>query len=82
LSKPLNGSKDVCDWLCEQYPKLLPEQHKDAIENLLAKMRSFHAIGVSFPKGAPPPPNMAEEMLKRDDLSPSYRKALEFKRDL
>ena len=82
MGKPLNGSKDVCDWLCEQYPKLLPAQHKDSIEGLLAEMRGFHVMAVSFPKGASAPPNVAEEMLKTDGLSPSYRKALEFKRDL
>jgi hypothetical protein len=82
LSKPINGSKDCCDWLCTQYPKLLPVEHKETIDGLLAKFRDFHAMALSFPKGTSPPPNVAEEMLKRDDLSPSYRKALEFKRDL
>jgi hypothetical protein len=78
----LNGSKNICDWLCHQYPKLLPAEHKDAIEGLLADFRDFHVMAVSFPKGSSPPPNVAAEILERADLSPSYRMALEFKRDL
>ncbi|OTB00679.1 hypothetical protein M426DRAFT_26284 [Hypoxylon sp. CI-4A] len=84
LDRPLTDSLSISLHLAEKhYPALLPAQYAPAITNLLQR---FHAIpGLSINNKKPTAemtqrnPSPVEEILKRTDLSPAYRKALETK---
>ncbi|KAL1861021.1 hypothetical protein Plec18167_003696 [Paecilomyces lecythidis] len=84
LEQPLTDSISISLYLAEKhYPAMLPAEHAAVIRNLLER---FHAIsGLSFSRKNPTPemmqynPSPVEDILKRTDLSPEYRKALEAK---
>ncbi|GAD93099.1 conserved hypothetical protein [Paecilomyces variotii No. 5] len=87
LAQPLTDSISISLYLAEKhYPAMLPAEHAAVIRDLLER---FHAIsGLSFSRKNPTPemmqynPSPVEDILKRTDLSPEYRKALEAKLDL
>ncbi|KAK8075845.1 hypothetical protein PG997_010508 [Apiospora hydei] len=84
LQQPLTDSISITLYLAEtHYPAMLPAAHAGVIRDLLGR---FHAIpGLSFTNKNPTKemtqrnPSPVEEILKRTDLSPEYRKALEGK---
>lgn len=84
LEKPLTDSLSISLYLVEtHYPALLPAEHATVIRDLLNRLHDIY--GLSFSDKKPTSemmqynPSAAEEMLKRSDLSPQYRKALEVK---
>lgn len=84
LKQPLTDSISISLYLAENhYPALLPAKHAAVIKDLLQR---FHSIyGLSFGNKNPTPemvkhnPSPVEDLLKRADISPEYRKALETK---
>ncbi|KPM34294.1 hypothetical protein AK830_g12280 [Neonectria ditissima] len=82
VEQPLTESRLISLYLAEKhYPAMLPVEHADAIRNLLDRIHSVY--GLSFSNKNPTAemvqhnPSSAEDMLKRTDLSPKYREALE-----
>ncbi|KAF3769577.1 hypothetical protein M406DRAFT_354053 [Cryphonectria parasitica EP155] len=84
LEQPLTDSISISLYLAEKhYPAMLPAEHAAVIKDLLQR---FHAIpGLSFSNKNPTAEmtqhnrSPVEDILKRTDLSPEYRKALEVK---
>ncbi|EED21552.1 conserved hypothetical protein [Talaromyces stipitatus ATCC 10500] len=84
LKQPLTDSISISLYLAENhYPDLLPDEHAAVIKDLLQR---FHSVyGLSFSNKNPTPemiqhnPSPVEDFLKRTDISPEYRKALEAK---
>lgn len=84
LERPLTDSVSITLYLAEtHYPAMLPPEHAAAIRNLLERIHAIH--GLSITNNNPTPgqrernPSPAEDILKRTDISPEYRKALEDK---
>ncbi|GAM42917.1 hypothetical protein TCE0_044f17315 [Talaromyces pinophilus] len=84
LEQPLTDSISISLYLAENhYPALLPAEHAAVIKDLLQR---FHSIyGQSFSNPNPTAemkqynPSPVEDLLKRTDISPEYRKLLEGK---
>ncbi|KAI5919766.1 hypothetical protein F4810DRAFT_685620 [Camillea tinctor] len=84
LERPLTDSISISLHLAEKhYPAMLPAEHASTIRNLLQRM---HAIpGLSISNRNPTAemikynPSPVEDILKRTDISPEYRAALEAK---
>lgn len=84
LKQPLTDSISISLYLAENhYPALLPAEHAAVIKDLLQR---FHSIyGLSFSNLKPTAemrkyyPSPVEDLLKRTDISPEYRKLLEGK---
>jgi Glutathione S-transferase, N-terminal domain len=84
LEQPLTSSHAISLYLAENhYPAMLPAEHEAVIRDLLERL---HAVpGPSFSNKNPTPemtkhnPSPVEEILKRTDISPEYRAALEAK---
>ncbi|KAH8701119.1 hypothetical protein BGW36DRAFT_375595 [Talaromyces proteolyticus] len=84
LAHPLTDSHSISLHLAENhYPAMLPPQHAAVIRDLLAR---FHAIpGLALSNKNPTPqmiqynPSPVDDILKRTDISPEYRKLLEAK---
>lgn len=81
LSAPLTDSHDICRWLCEQQPELIPSQHRETIERLMGEFYSFHAQALTvLPEDSKDGiPNQAAAKLERQDIVESYRRQLEIK---
>ncbi|KAL7947679.1 hypothetical protein V8C42DRAFT_315221 [Trichoderma barbatum] len=81
LASPLTDSYDISKWLCEKQPELIPEKHRETIQNLMEKLYSFHAmtlmIGPDEKKHGIP--NQAAELLENKGLTERHRRALELK---
>ncbi|EFX06513.1 hypothetical protein CMQ_6834 [Grosmannia clavigera kw1407] len=84
LEQPLTDSESISLHLAEKhYPSMLPIQHAAVIRGLLDQFHSIH--GQSFSNKRPTAamvqhnPSPVEGFLKRTDLSPEYRRALETK---
>ncbi|KAK8017103.1 hypothetical protein PG993_015292 [Apiospora rasikravindrae] len=84
LERPLTDSISITLYLAEtHYPAMLPAAHAAVIRGLLGRIHAIH--GLSFTNKNPTKemtqhnPSPVEEILKRTDLSPKYRKALEGK---
>lgn len=84
LEKPLSESLNISLYFVENhYPALVPASHATIIRDLLSRIHAIY--GLSFSQKNPTAemmqynPSPAEEILKRGDLSPQYRKALEVK---
>ncbi|KAF3021524.1 hypothetical protein E8E14_012286 [Neopestalotiopsis sp. 37M] len=65
------------------FPDLLPGAHKTEIQELLSRLHSFEGLSLSVPSKADrqegvPNPSL-EGFLARPDLSPEYKRALEYK---
>ncbi|OAQ98095.1 hypothetical protein LLEC1_00802 [Akanthomyces lecanii] len=84
LSQPMPESLDISYWLCSHYPRLLPEAKESKIRQLLRDLHAIQGQCLSIPKGRRMDkiPCDADEPLQRDDLSPEYRRALEYKQKL
>lgn len=87
LEEPLTDSISISLYLAEKhYPAMLPAEHATTIRDLLERIHAIY--GLSIVKKNPPKevteynPSPAEEILKRTDISPEYRKALETKLEL
>ncbi|KAJ5692302.1 hypothetical protein N7462_001725 [Penicillium macrosclerotiorum] len=84
LERPLTDSLSISIYMAEKhYPAMLPVQHAAVIKDLL---RRLHAVrGPAFSNKNPTTdmmkhnPSPAVDILKRTDLSPEYRTALNFK---
>ncbi|KAF7587652.1 hypothetical protein BBP40_006908 [Aspergillus hancockii] len=72
LPAPLTDSLSISYWICEQHPSLIPERHRTTIQRLLSQL---HRIQVENPNPA------VDDILARDDITPEYRRALEYKRN-
>ncbi|KAI1870472.1 hypothetical protein JX265_001821 [Neoarthrinium moseri] len=84
LERALTDSHSISLYLAEKhYPAMLPPQHETIIRDLLKRIHAIY--GLSFNKKKPTPemmqhnPSPAEDILRRTDISPEYRKALEVK---
>lgn len=84
LEQPLTDSISISLHLAEKhYPAMLPAGHAAVIRDLLKRIHAIY--GLSFNNKNPTPemmqynPSPVEDILKRTDLSPEYRKALEAK---
>lgn len=87
LDQPLTSSHCISLYLAEKhYPAMLPAEQADVIRDLIERL---HAVpGPSFSNRKPTTemmqhnPSPVENILKRTDLSPEYRAALETKLSL
>lgn len=83
LPAPLADSRDISYWFCEVYPKLLPEQHRAKIIGYMTRIHEIEGISVSANRPAEPEKDFRDpacgRILARTDISPEYRKAVEFK---
>ncbi|CAG9982469.1 unnamed protein product [Clonostachys byssicola] len=84
LSEPLTDSISISLYLAEKhYPSLLPAAHATVIRQLLGRIHQIHGLSINNKKATPEMqkynPSPAADILKRTDISPEYRKALEFK---
>jgi len=84
IPEPLTDSLDITHYIMEHYPLLAPGAHQDDIVRLLKELHEIQYLSLSFK----PAQNRAkgitiavENLLKRNDISVGYRKALEFKAD-
>ncbi|MCJ1357372.1 MAG: hypothetical protein MMC33_007368 [Icmadophila ericetorum] len=85
LPSPITETLDITYLLSESYPRLLPSVHRETIKSLLSELNSISAFALSFE----PPKNQAEgspnpkidQYLAQPDISDTWRKALEFKRE-
>lgn len=82
LPSPLTDSVDITYYLCEHYPSLSPQAHRDTIKRLISELHDIQYLSLSFT----PQQNRAkgitdavEKLLERTDISDEYRKALKFK---
>lgn len=88
LVKPITESLKITLHVAQFYPSLLPPQHEATILKLLDELHAIQPLSLSIPpheinEGSGDIPNpMIEELLLNDDISPKYRKSLEYKRDL
>ncbi|KAH8734231.1 hypothetical protein BGZ61DRAFT_527594 [Ilyonectria robusta] len=84
LKEPLTDSISISLYLAEKhYPALLPTAQAAIIKQLLERIHQVNGPSINNKKASPEMqkynPSPAAEMLKRTDISPEYRKALEFK---
>ncbi|EGX90038.1 hypothetical protein CCM_06458 [Cordyceps militaris CM01] len=81
LSQPMPESLDISYWLCSHYPHSLPKANESVIRQLLQDIHTIQGLCLSIAKGQRMDklPCDADEPLRRDDLSPKYRRALEYK---
>lgn len=84
LKEPLTDSISISLYLAEKhYPALLPTAQAALIKQLLERIHQVNGPSINNKKASPEMqkynPSPAAEMLKRTDISPEYRKALEFK---
>ncbi|KAK9414825.1 putative GST N-terminal domain-containing protein [Seiridium unicorne] len=84
LRQPLRDSISISIYLAEKhYPAMLPAEHAPVIRNLLERMHAIY--GLSFSNRNPTAemmqhnPSPMEDILKRTDISPKYRAALNYK---
>lgn len=87
LESPLTDSCSISLYLAEKhYPAMLPKEHAALIKGLLEKLHAVHGLSFSYksPTAAMVQynPSSVEEILKRTDLSPQYRRALDAKLEL
>jgi glutathione S-transferase len=84
LSQPLTDSLAISLYLAEtHYPALLPAAHADLIRELLDRIHRISGLSINNKKATPEMqkynPSPVQEILARTDISPEYRKALQFK---
>ncbi|OAA74051.1 Thioredoxin-like protein [Cordyceps fumosorosea ARSEF 2679] len=81
LPSGLSDSRDIAKWLCEKQPELVPAAHKEAIDELMDKLYSFHFKALNIPPEAAANgiPNVAAAMLESSSISEKHRRALEIK---
>ncbi|KAL7938037.1 hypothetical protein V8C35DRAFT_290677 [Trichoderma chlorosporum] len=81
LASPLIDSYDISKWLCEKQPELVPEEHREVIQNMMGILYSFHAVTliVGPHERKHGIPNQAAELLEKKDLTERHRRALEMK---
>ncbi|KAH7000983.1 hypothetical protein EDB80DRAFT_778909 [Ilyonectria destructans] len=84
LKQPLTDSISISLYLAEKhYPALLPTAHAGIIKQLLEKIHQVNGLSINNKKATPEMqkynPSPAADILKRTDISPEYREALEFK---
>lgn len=86
---PLTDSLPISWWVAERCPKLLGGRHEPEVRRLVADIHGFHAFALSVTdqereeissSSVDHFSTAADEALERE-ISPEYRKALEFKRD-
>jgi glutathione S-transferase len=87
LEQPLTDSRSISLHLAEKhYPAMLPAEHAVVIQDLLKRIHAIY--GLSFSNKNPTAemtqynPSPVEDILKKTDLSPKYRAALEAKLSL
>ena len=87
LQQPLLDSISISLYMAEShYPAMLPSEHASVIRDLMGRIHGIY--GLSFSNKNPTTemtqrnPSPVEDLLKRDDLSPEYRRLLEAKLDL
>lgn len=79
---PMAESRDISLYIAEWYPSLLPEEHRDAILDLLAENGAINFTVLTFgPANKTPDMYLAKakEILTQPDISDEYRQALEVK---
>jgi hypothetical protein len=88
LTQPITESLEVTLHMASFYPNLLPESHKPAVIELLGELHAIQPLSLSAPPLEPQDQSLgyvnsiADEYLLHEDISPSWRKALEYKRTL
>ncbi|KAJ9150706.1 hypothetical protein NKR23_g3388 [Pleurostoma richardsiae] len=87
LPATITDSLDISYYLAKKhFPGMLPDANRGEIEALLAKLHAIQGMSLSVakvPEGCEiefPSPGL-NALLSRDDISESYRKALEFKKE-
>ncbi|KAE8381938.1 hypothetical protein BDV26DRAFT_288914 [Aspergillus bertholletiae] len=73
IPAPLTDSLSISYWVCEQQPSLIPETHRTTIQRLLSQLHRIQTDNNPNP--------VVDDLLARNDISPQYRRALEYKRD-
>ncbi|KAL4917360.1 hypothetical protein BDW62DRAFT_201790 [Aspergillus aurantiobrunneus] len=74
LPSPLTDALSIVYWVCDHCPNLLPKTHQKEICRLLAEL---HETIEGFSAANP----AVEDFLTAHDITPTHRKALEYKRD-
>lgn len=74
LPSPLTDALSIIYWVCDHCPSLLPKEHQADISRLLANL---HETLEGFSAANP----AVEDLLTNHDITPTHRKALEYKRD-
>ena len=87
LKETLTDSISITLYLAENhYPAMLPAEHAAEIRDLLTRLHAVYGLSISNKNPTPEMtvrnPSPVEKILQRTDLSPEYRKALEFKLQL
>ncbi|KAL4903128.1 hypothetical protein BDW74DRAFT_52538 [Aspergillus multicolor] len=74
LPSPLTDALSIVYWICDQCPSLLPKAHQTEICRLLTQLHeSLDRYGAANPT--------VDDLLTNHDITPTHRKALEYKRD-
>ncbi|KAI1840459.1 hypothetical protein JX266_013343 [Neoarthrinium moseri] len=83
---PLTDSRDISYWFCEIWPNLLPKNHEGKIHDLLAQLHAIEGISLSVPRPEQPNKDLlnkdCDKILARTDISDTYRRAVEYKRQV
>lgn len=84
LEQPLTDSISITLHLAEaHYPALLPPERAAVIRNLLERLHAIYGLSITNNRPTPEQmsryPSPAEDILRRTDISPEYRRALETK---
>jgi glutathione S-transferase len=88
LTEPITESLEITLHIAQFYPNLLPQQHKATILKLLEELHAIQPLSLSISpsnlneESGDIPSTSFEKLLLSDDISPQYRKSLEYKREL
>lgn len=88
FANPVTESLEMTLHIAHFYPDLLPEVHAATVKQLLKELYTIQPLSLSAtPLGPDEQANgianpSIDELLNKDDISPKWRGALEFKRDL
>ncbi|KAL4935553.1 hypothetical protein BDV06DRAFT_228712 [Aspergillus oleicola] len=74
LASPLTDALSIVYWVCDHCPDLLPKAHQTEITRLLCELHeTLDGYSAVNPR--------VEDLLSHHDITPTHRKALEYKRD-
>ncbi|KAF7546826.1 hypothetical protein G7Z17_g8160 [Cylindrodendrum hubeiense] len=84
LQQPLTESRAISLHLAEKhYPAMLPAKHETVVRDLFQRLHAVYGLSISNRNPTPEMrqynPSPVEKILKRADISPEYRAALEVK---
>lgn len=82
LPQSLHETLDITWYLCDWYPGFLPREHANEIRRLIEELHEINFPVLTFgpqDRHALDLDASVHEILRRDDISEEYRKALEYK---